>query len=195
MDGFQEYILDCKSRNLRERTIHHYEKSIKQIYKRIPPDTPISAMNEQTMREFYIALREAPNLNDVSMGTYARDLKTLMRFFMKCQYIPHFEIQLPKADQAPIQTYTDEELRLLLKKPDVRKCLFSIYRSWAIVSFLLSTGVRQNSLVSIHHFSKLLLRMPLLLSERLDPLADLPQIDLTHAITPQMELCVYYKLG
>ena len=68
---------------------------------------------------------------------------------MKCGYIPHFEIQLPKADKAPIQTYTDEELKKLLKKPDVRKCIFSTYRSWVIVNFLLSTGVRQNSLVNI----------------------------------------------
>ena len=95
-DGFKEYILDCKARNLRDGTIHHYQESIKQIYKRIPPDTPISSMNKQTMTDFYIALREDPNLNEVSMGTYARDLKTLMRFFMKCQYIPHFEIQLSK---------------------------------------------------------------------------------------------------
>ena len=49
----------------------------------------------------------------------------------------------------PIQTYTDEELRKLLKKPDVRKCIFSTYRSWVIVNFLLSTGIRQNSLVNI----------------------------------------------
>lgn len=118
-DGFQEYILDCKARNLRDGTIHHYQESIKQIYKRIPPDTPISSLNQQTMQKFYIALRDDPNLNEVSMGTCARDLKTLMRFFMKCKYIPHFEIPLPKADKAPIQTYTDEELRKLLKKPDV----------------------------------------------------------------------------
>ena len=126
-DGFAEYVLDCKARNLRNGTIHHYQESIKQIYKRIPPDTPISSMNKQTMADFYIALRDDPNLNEVSMGTYARDLKTLMRFFMKCQNIPHFEIQLPKADKAPIKTYTDDELRKLLKKPDVRKCIFSTY--------------------------------------------------------------------
>lgn len=148
-DGFQEYILDCKARNLRDGTIHHYQESVKQIYKRIPPNTPISSLNQQTMQKFYIALRDDPNLNEVSMGTYARDLKTLMRFFMKCGYVPHFEIPLPKADKAPIQTYTDEELRKLLKKPDVRKCIFSTYRSWVIVNFLLSTGVRQNSLVNI----------------------------------------------
>ena len=148
-DGFTEYVLDCKARNLREGTIHHYEESIKQIYKRIPPDTPISSMNRHTMEAFYIALRSDPDINEITMGTYARDLKTLMRFFMKCQYIPHFEIQLPKADKAPIQTYTDDELKRLLKKPDVRKCIFSTYRSWVIVNFLLSTGIRQNSLVNI----------------------------------------------
>ena len=91
-DGFAEYILDCKARNLRDGTIRHYQESIKQIYKRIPPKTPISSFNKQTMANFYIALRDDPNLNEVSMGTYARDLKTLMRFFMKCQYIPTFEM-------------------------------------------------------------------------------------------------------
>ena len=89
-DGFQEYILDCKARNLRGGTIHHYQESVKQIYKRIPPNTPISSLNQQTMQKFYIALRDDPNLNEVSMGTYARDLKTLMRFFMKCGHVPVF---------------------------------------------------------------------------------------------------------
>ena len=148
-EGFEEYILDCKARNLRDGTISHYRESIKQIYKRIPPDTPISHFSPQTMADFYIALREDPDLNEVSMGTYARDLKTLMRFFMKCKYLPYFDIPLPKADKAPIKTYTDDELRKLLKKPDVRKCIFSTYRSWVIVNFLLSTGIRQNSLVNI----------------------------------------------
>ena len=35
-EGFEEYILDCKARNLRDGTINHYRESIKQIYKRIP---------------------------------------------------------------------------------------------------------------------------------------------------------------
>ena len=31
----------------------------------------------------------------------------------------------------------------------MRKCIFSTYRSWVIVNFLLSTGVRQNSLINV----------------------------------------------
>ena len=147
--GFEEYILDCKARNLREGTIQHYRTSIKQIYKRIPPDALICDFSKRTMDNFYVALRADPNINETSMGTYARDLKTLMRFFMKCQYLPTFDIPLPKVDKHPIQTYTDDELKRLLKKPDVRHCIFSTYRSWVIVNFLLSTGVRENSLINI----------------------------------------------
>ena len=49
-EGFEEYILDCKARNLRDGTINHYQESIKQIYKRITPDTLISSMCRQTIR-------------------------------------------------------------------------------------------------------------------------------------------------
>lgn len=61
-EGFEEYILDCKARNLRDGTINHYQESIKQIYKRITPDTLISSMCQQTMANFYISLRDDPRL-------------------------------------------------------------------------------------------------------------------------------------
>ena len=148
-EGYREYVLDMKSRNLRDGTIRHYDQSIKQIYKRIPPDTLISEMDTSTVPNFIIELRDDPKLNDVSMGTYARDLKTLMRFFMRCGYLEHFDIKIPKADQEPIETYSDDELRKLLIKPDLRKCSFAHYRSWVIINLILSTGMRQNSIINL----------------------------------------------
>lgn len=148
-EGYEEYVLDMYSRNLREGTLRHYEQSIKQIYKRIPATSLIEDMNSQTMPNFIIELRKDPNLNDVSMGTYARDLKTLMRFFMRCGYLEQFEIKIPRTDKEPIETYTDDELRKLLAKPDVRKCSFAHYRSWVIINLVLSTGMRQNSIVNL----------------------------------------------
>ena len=65
-EGFEEYVLDMKARNLREGTIRHYQQAIKQIYKRIPEDTPISQMSEKTMPEFIVALRDDPKINEVS---------------------------------------------------------------------------------------------------------------------------------
>ena len=38
---------------------------------------------------------------------------------------------------------------MLLKKPNLKKCGFTEYKCWVMVNFLLSTGVRQNSLINI----------------------------------------------
>lgn len=40
-DGCEEYILDCKARNLRNGTLRHYTDSSKQIMKYIGEDTLI----------------------------------------------------------------------------------------------------------------------------------------------------------
>ena len=40
-EGCEEYLLDCKARNLRDGTIKHYVDSIKQIKKYIDEDTPL----------------------------------------------------------------------------------------------------------------------------------------------------------
>lgn len=148
-EGCEEYILNCKARNLRDGTIKHYRDSIKQILKYIDADTPIESMNKQIIENFIIRLRETGNVNDVSLYTYTRDLKTLMYFFMEQDYIPTFKIKLTKADKQPTETYSDAELKKLLKKPDLKMCNFTEYKSWVIVNFLLSTGIRQHSLINI----------------------------------------------
>lgn len=148
-EGFEEFILNCEARNLRPGTIRHYTDSIKQIYKYIPAETPIGEIDEDVWDSFKVALRANCALKDTSAYTYGRDLKTILRYFMKQGWTPQMDLQLQKADKSPTETYTDEELRLLLKKPNVKKCGFTEYKCWVIVNFLLSTGVRQNSLVNI----------------------------------------------
>ena len=68
-EGFEEYILDCKARNLRDGTINHYQESIKQIYKRITPDALISSMCQQTMAKQFSPFSLTLRLNIV--GTVA----------------------------------------------------------------------------------------------------------------------------
>ena len=147
--GCEEYIVNCKARNLRDGTIKHYRDSMKQMFKYIDKDMLINDMGIELVEEFVISLRENPEINDVSLYTYSRDLKTLMYFFIKCEYLPQFKIQLAKADKQPIETYTDTELRKMLRKPNLKQCSFTEYKAWVIVNFLLSTGVRQNSLLNI----------------------------------------------
>ena len=89
-EGLLGFILDFNSHNLRQGTIIYYEGAIKQIFKHVPADTPISKRSEKAMPELIIALREDPNINDSALGTYARDLKTVLRSFMRAEYLPRF---------------------------------------------------------------------------------------------------------
>jgi integrase/recombinase XerD len=68
---------------------------------------------------------------------------------MNENFIPHFKMQTIKVDKTPVETYTDDELRLLLKKPNIKECSFTEYQCWVITNFLFATGVRQRSLNNI----------------------------------------------
>ena len=47
-EGVEEFILNCEARNLRPGTIKHYKDSVRQIYKVVPPETPIADIDEDT---------------------------------------------------------------------------------------------------------------------------------------------------
>ena len=56
-----------------------------------------------------------------------------------------FKIKLPLVNKIDVETYSDAELKVLLKKPDLKKSSFVKYRNWVFINFLLSTAVRVNS--------------------------------------------------
>lgn len=70
---------------------------------------------------------------------------TTMHFLMNEGYVEFFPMKSIKVDDAPVETYTDDELRVLLKKPNLRKCTFAEYRNWVITNLFFSTGIRQRS--------------------------------------------------
>lgn len=147
--GCEEYLDNCCARNLRDGTIKHYRDSIRQIQKYIDGDMYIKDITKETFDNFIKALRNNKNLNSMSIYTYSRDFKTILNFFMRREYLQAFKVQLMKADKKPIETYSDAELIRLLKKPNLQHCSFTEYKSWVIVNFLLSTGIRQRSLMNI----------------------------------------------
>lgn len=72
-----------------------------------------------------------------------------MHFMMNEGFVPHFKMKAIKVDKSYIETYSEEELKLLLKKPDLKKCSFTEYQCWVMTNFLFSTAVRQRSLMNI----------------------------------------------
>lgn len=148
-DGFQEFILYCKSRNLREGTIKHYIESYKQITRYFDEGIFLSDINKKTFENFLIKMQDNKEIASQTLYTYSRDLKTIINFFINQEYTTSFKMLLPKVDKHPIETYSDEELKMLLKKPNLKKCEFTEYRNYVMTTFFLSTGIRLTSLISI----------------------------------------------
>lgn len=142
------YILDCKQCNLRAATIEHYQQSCNQFYKFFNPDMPVSQINQAMYNDYIIYLKERLT-NDVSINSYLRDLIKILHYLMSNDYLTPFKMQSIKVDKAPMQTYTDKELTSLLKKPNIKRCLFSEYQSWVITCLLFSIGIRQHSLMEL----------------------------------------------
>ena len=143
-----KYLDNCKQRNLRAGTINHYRQSYTQFYKFFDKDMQLADINESSYSNFVLYLRE--NLtNDISINAYLRDFITTMHFLFNEGYLQEFKMKAIKVNKTHVETYSDEELLILLKKPNIKNCSFSEYQSWVMTNFLFSTGVRQRSLMNI----------------------------------------------
>lgn len=145
----EAYLLNCRQRNLREGTINHYRQSHTQFYKHIDPDMPLKEFTVKVYGSYVQYLIEKLH-NDVSINSYLRDLITTLRFLMEEGHVRPFKMKSIKVDKQAVDTYTDEELQILLKKPDTRTCRYVEYQCWVMTNLLFSTGIRQRSLMHLN---------------------------------------------
>ncbi|MBU3176660.1 tyrosine-type recombinase/integrase [Clostridium estertheticum] len=149
-EGYDEFILNCKVRNLRPTTIKHYDDIVNHIwYKFIDYKTPISGINHQTIQRFVLFCKERMNENDTTINTNLIAMRAIMYYYMRLGYTEEFKVSLIKADRAITETYSEDEIKILLKRPNLDKCNFVECRNWVIVKFLLATGCRIRTLVNI----------------------------------------------
>lgn len=144
--GCNMYLDNCRQRNLREGTINHYKQSYNQFYKYFNPKMPITKITKEVYNDYVIHLTKTIH-NDVSVNSYLRDLITTLHFLMNEGYMEHYKMQSIKVDRTHVETYSDDELKILLQKPNLKKCGFAEYQSWVMTNFLFCTGIRQRSLI------------------------------------------------
>ena len=147
-EGCNKYLDNCRARNLREGTINHYRQSYVQFAKFFDMQMKVSDITEEVYQKYVVYLRQTLH-NDVSINAYLRDFITTMHFLMNEGYVEPFRMQAIKVDRSGVETYTDQELFTLLKKPNIKKCSFTEYQCWVMTNFLFSTAVRQRSLMHI----------------------------------------------
>ena len=85
---------------------------------------------------------------DVTISSY---LATVRAFFRWCGENGYCYIKVPpyKFETEPKDVYTNEEIKKLIKKPNMKKCSFCEYRNWVIVCLLCNCGCRAATLRNI----------------------------------------------
>ncbi len=146
-DTFSDFLLHCKAKGLSEKTLATYSQHFSAISKHLDSSAFIEGLIKSDLENMIASMRDA-GLSSNSIRSYTRTLKS---FFSWCneESITQINIPLYKAEETVKETYTDEELALLLQKPNTKKCTFAEYRTWVIINLLLNNGCRAATIRSI----------------------------------------------
>lgn len=149
-EAFKKFQKFNKAKNLSKSTITYYRKRFKK-FKNFLDECGIEHIHEigsDTMEDYTLYLGE--NLdNNTTINTDLRAIRAFLNYATKKNNLDKVEVSMVKEKEKIKITYTDEELRELLKKPNLQNCNFSVYRTWTIVNWLMSTGNRSRTVRNI----------------------------------------------
>lgn len=146
---FESFLNSRKAKGLSEKTLQTYHYHFAAIGKYLDVSAGIDEIKKADLEKMITAMRDG-GLSSNSISSYTRTLKS---FFSWCNEEGHtsVNISLYKAEETVKDTYTDTELKRLLKKPDTKKCSFPEYRNWVIINLLLNSGCRAATVRNIQN--------------------------------------------
>ncbi len=146
-DVFDDFISAKIASGLSPKTIKTYKGQFKTIQNYIKLDIPIDELTKEALQKMILNMRK----KDISPNTISSYVRTFKTFLSWCndEGITTVKLKAYKGIETIKETYSDEELKKLLKKPDMRKCSFSDYRSWVIINLLVNNGIRSSTVRNI----------------------------------------------
>ena len=146
--AYSEFIKQKEYEGLAERTIEKYTACWKE-FERSTSAVYTSEIALSSVNEYLQYLKENTRTNDMTRRIRLQQVRFAVYWFIEQGYTPYFRIRLPKAVKKVKEIYTTYELEKLLVKPNLYTCPFSEFRNWVVINFLLGTGCRASTLVSI----------------------------------------------
>jgi integrase/recombinase XerD len=147
---FAEFQLFNARKNLSKQTITFYQWNVMHFLNYVN-EKEIKFINQitvETVDQFVLKLKEKYD-NSITINTYLRATRVFLYFAMSHEYLSLFKIQLLKQVKKIKETYSDEDIKKLIKKPDIRTCIFTEYRNWVLINYFLETGNRLNTVLNI----------------------------------------------
>ena len=147
-DLMTEFLYEKEIHGASPATIKTYKGTFKRILDYINSDTTINQLDKKFVTSFINFLRTS-KLSTATINHYLRELRAFSYWCMDYGYIiPRYTITLVKGQESIKETYSEEELILLLEKPkDIHN--FVEWRDWAIINWVLGTGNRIGTIINV----------------------------------------------
>ena len=148
-ENFRTFLASKRSSGVREKTILSYQQAYQAVNRHCPiGEMDMTAFHADTLNALIEALLRA-NLSRNSIHTYTVALASFFNW-CKTEGISRYTFKPYKGEETVKTPYTDAELKLLLKKPNLKRCDFSEYRTWVIINLLLNCGCRASTIRGFH---------------------------------------------
>lgn len=145
---FPRFVAAKIAEGVSEKTVDTYHQHWKCIGKHLDLDKSIGEATQDDINNVVVSMRKR-GLAHNSISSYTRVLRTYLKW---CRNQGYTDVVMPpiKDRETVKETYTDQELLALLRKPS-RNCDFTEYRNWVIINFLLNCGCRAATIRNIQN--------------------------------------------
>jgi integrase/recombinase XerD len=144
---YDEFVLDCKLKNLSKETIIFYNNCYKKFYNFLKKHKK-KCMHELTndlIKQYTLFLLD-DNIAEYSVNSYLRGMKIFIRYAQNKNYIKYYKINLIKQNEVVKPTFSIEELQKLVAQPTNPQYI----KTWVMSMLLLSSAIRSSTLCNLH---------------------------------------------
>lgn len=139
---FDEYVTEKRALNSSKATITTYSNTFHSFYNLCKDD-----LTEQGIYA-YIAHLKDKGCKATTINHELRHLRAFANWAAEHAYIPEIKIKMLTEEETVKPTFSEKELRQLLKRPP-HNAPFTTWRAWAAINWLLATGNRFGTLQEI----------------------------------------------
>lgn len=148
LEVFEMFITSQTAKGVADVTLRNYRYNMKNMQKFFDAEKTFDEVTKRDIETMIVAMRRAGMAHN-TIATYNRMLKTFYNW-CNAENLSTLSIATIKEKETVKETYTDEELQLLLKRPD-KSSDFGEFRCWVIVNFLLNCGCRASTIRNIQN--------------------------------------------
>ena len=145
---FPRFVAAKIAEGVSEKTVDTYHQHWKCIGKHLDLDKTVDSTTQDDINNVVVSMRRS-GLAHNSISSYTRVLRTFLKW---CRQQGYTNLVMPpiKDRETVKETYSDEELKVLIQKPE-KNCDFTEYRNWVIINFLLNCGCRAATIRNIQN--------------------------------------------